>query len=68
MTGHTTIAVLQWCRYLPVAGSECFGKSSQQAGDTVEYPWRTVTLMMESPCLQILITLLKTNKKYKELY
>ena len=51
--------------YLPVADSEYFDKNSQQVGGRAEYPWRRATLMMENPCLELLITLLKTNRNMK---
>ena len=54
--------------YLPVANSEYFDKNSQQVGGTAEYPWRRATLMMENPCLELLITLLKTNRNMKKYF
>ena len=54
--------------YLPVAETEYFDKNSQLVGGTVEYPWRRVTLTMENPCLELLITLLKTNRNMKNYF
>ena len=51
--------------YLPVADSEYFDKNSQLVAGRAEYPWRRATLMMENPCLELLITLLKTNRNMK---
>ena len=54
--------------YLPVADSEYFDKNSQLVAGTAEYPWRRATLMMENPCLELLITLLKTNRNMKKYF
>ena len=54
--------------YLPVADSEYFDKNSQQVGGRAEYPWRRATLMMENPCLELLITLLKINRNVKNYF
>ena len=54
--------------YLPVVETEYFDKNSQLVGGTEEYPWRRATLMMENPCLELLITLLKTNRNMKKYF